>query len=82
MNVNVGILNQLAAYFRGELKVEELRDFMVGQYLNSDSLADDDKKFLSEFEGCYAELSDQLISEPLFKDRMASLHAGRVDKDF
>jgi hypothetical protein len=72
MNVNVGILNQLAAYFRGELNIEALRDYMVDQYLNSASLADDDKKFLSEFEGCYAELSDHLISEDVFRQQIAA----------
>jgi hypothetical protein len=72
MNVNVGILNQLAAYFRGESNVEALRDFMVEQYLNPASLANDDKKFLSEFEGAYAELSDQLISEAMFKQLLAA----------
>ena len=79
MNVNVEILNRLAAYFRGELNIEGLRDYMVHQYLNPDGLAEDDKRFLSQFEGHYAELSDNLVSEDVFKqilaaDIISSLH--------
>jgi hypothetical protein len=72
MNVHAEMLNRLAAYFRDEIDVAALRDYMVGQYLNSSELADDDKKFLSEFEGRYAELSDELISEPAFKMMLAT----------
>jgi hypothetical protein len=72
MNVHVEMLNQLAAYFRNEISVEVLRDYMVGQYLESASLAEDDNKFLSEFEGRYAELSNNLIPESVFKQLLAA----------
>jgi len=72
MNVHAEMLNRLGAYFRDEINVEVLRDYMVGQYLNSSALADDVKKFLSEFEGRYAEFSDNLISEHSLKFLLAN----------
>jgi len=72
MNIHAEMLGRLAAYFRDEIKVEVLRDYMVGQYLNPSALVDDDKKFLSEFEGRYAEFSDDLISEQSFKSFLAA----------
>jgi hypothetical protein len=72
MNVNKEILENLSSYFRNEMRLDALRVFIVDLYLQQPALEEDDKKFLAEFEGHYAELSDHLISEDVFRQLLAA----------
>jgi len=75
MNVSLAFLDKLSQYRSGMIDLAAFRAWQVNQSMNSDALEADDKKFLAAFEGRYAELSDNLISEQQFRQFLGSLVA-------
>ncbi len=74
MNVSIKILKPLADYLSGQSKIEFFRDAMVRLRLSENgSLNNDDRNFLNEFEGRYAEFSDNLLAECSLQSILRSL---------
>jgi hypothetical protein len=74
MNVSIKILKPLADYLSGQSKIEFFRDAMVSLRLSGNgSLTADDRNFLNEFEGRYAEFSDNLLPECSLQSILRSL---------
>ncbi len=72
MRLSNQILNQLALYLGEKLSLSEFRDWEVPMFLRRDTLSDDDRKFLFEFERHYGELAHGL-PEATFKSMLRSL---------
>jgi hypothetical protein len=74
MNISFEILKPLADYLIGGLDILSFRDAMVRLRLSANGhLGREDKLFLNELEGRYAEFSDGLLSEVNLKNILRSL---------
>ena len=76
MNVSPEILKPFSNYCIGQSDLGAFRDQMVDLRLDRakyDSLREDDKEFLHQFEGRYAEFSDGLVSEKALRKSLALL---------
>jgi hypothetical protein len=84
MNVNVEVHKKLSEYFSGKLNLNQLRDWQVQFRVDRANLDADDQRFLSEFEGRYAEYLHGDHDELKFKQRLASAignHAIKANTD-
>jgi hypothetical protein len=72
INLSIELFRAFSKYLKGELNIEQFRDYMVGLRLDKYSrLADADRLFVNEFEGRYAEFSDFGRNEALLKSSLA-----------
>lgn len=71
---NNEIREQLSQYVFGGANIQSFRDWMVALRLDSyNNLHEEDKAVVRQFEGVYAEFSDNLISEQSLKRLLGSL---------
>jgi len=74
------ILEKIRAYLGGQSDLHSFREWMVESHLNmqakkanNESVDQDAARLLADLEGRYAELSDELVSEEIWKTRVAAL---------
>jgi hypothetical protein len=79
---SLDILEKIRAYSRGKLDLHSFRQWMVESHLDMQErkskglpLDQDAARLLAELEGRYAELSDELVPEEMWKKRIAALVA-------
>ena len=59
LNLSNELFKMFSKYLSGELNIADFRSYMVGLHIDRrNSLPDNDRLFVSEFEGRYAEFSD------------------------
>jgi hypothetical protein len=82
MVASLDILDKLREYLRGKLDLQSFRQWMVESHLELQDIKakhgavdQDAARLLAELEGRYAELSDELVSEKVWKSRLAALVA-------
>lgn len=75
------ILEKIRAYLHGQADLHSFREWMVESHLDVQSLKAQNKsvdqdaaQLLADLEGRYAELSDELVTEEMWRKRVAALH--------
>jgi hypothetical protein len=82
MVIRLEILEKMRAYLSGQLSLDSFRQWIVRAHLEmqaekakNEPIDQDAARLLSEIEGRYAELSDEIVSEDLWRKRLAALIA-------
>jgi hypothetical protein len=76
------ILEKIRAYLHGQENLQSFRQWMIESHLDMQALKADNKsvdhdaaRLLADLEGRYAELSDELVTEQVWRNSVAALVA-------